>query len=70
MVYIMLEDSEFFYYVTAGSEALLLVITSIPFLLLRIRDTDLCLRRFNPVIKIRLWFSALTVIIRWFGLSL
>jgi hypothetical protein len=54
MVYIILEDSEFFYYVTAGSEALLLVIATILFLLSRIRDVNLCLRRFNPVINILL----------------
>jgi hypothetical protein len=70
MVHIMLEDSEFFYYITAGSEALLLVITSIPFLLSRIRDADSCLGRFNPVAKIRLWFSTLTAIMRWLSLPL
>ena len=70
MVYIILEDSEFFYYVTVGSEALLLVTVSIPLLLSRIRDTDLCLRRFDPVVNILLWFSALTAIMRWLGLPL
>ena len=64
MVYIILEDSEFFYYVTAGFKALLLVITSIPSLFLRIRDADSCLRRFDRVAKIRLWFSTLTAIMR------
>ena len=54
MVHIILEDSEFFYYVTAGSEALLLVTASVPLLLSRIRDANLCLRRFNPVANILL----------------
>ena len=70
MVHIILEDSEFFYYVTVGSEALLLVTASIPLLLSRIRDVNLCFRRFNPVINILLWFSALTAIIRLLSLSL
>jgi hypothetical protein len=55
MVPIILEDSEFFYYVVVGSEALLLS---------RIRDVDSCLRRFNPVANILLWFSTLATIIR------
>ena len=54
MVHIILEDSEFFYYVTVSSEALLLVTVSIPLLLSRIRDTDLCLGRFDPVANILL----------------
>ena len=70
MVHIILEDSEFFHYVTAGSEVLLLVTISIPFLFSRIGDADLCLGRFDPVAKIRLWFSALAAIVRWLGLSL
>jgi len=64
MVHIMLEDSEFLHYVAAGSEVLLLVLTSIPFLLSRIRDADSCLGRFNPVTKIQLWFSTLAAIVR------
>ena len=70
MVHIILEDSEFFYYVTVSSEALLLVTASVPLLLSRIRDTDLCLRRFNPVANILLWFGALAAIVRWLGLPL
>ena len=70
MVHIILEDSEFFYYVMFGSEALLLVTASVPLLLSRIRDADSCLGRFNPVVNILLWFSALTAIVRWLGLSL
>ena len=54
MVHIILEDSEFFHYVTFSSEALLLVTASIPLLLSRIRDTDLYLGRFNPVMNILL----------------
>jgi hypothetical protein len=49
MVHIVLEDSEFFYYVIAGSKALLLVTASIPLLLSRIRDANSCLGRFNPI---------------------
>ena len=60
----MLEDSEFLHYVAAGPEVLLLVTTSIPFLLSRIRDADSCLGRFDPVAKIRLWFGALAAIVR------
>ena len=70
MVHIMLEDSEFLHCVAAGSEVLLLVPASIPFLLSRIGDADSCLGRFDPVAKIRLWFGALAAIVRWLGLPL
>ena len=52
MVYIILEDSKFFYYITASSKALLLVTVSILLLLSRIRNANLYLRRFNPIINI------------------
>ena len=64
MVHIILEDSEFFYYVKAGFEALLLIITSTWLLLLRTGDINSCCGRFNPVINILLWFSVLTAIKR------